>query len=75
MTMEGAPGATLTDMRGSSDLLTRKLLALPDVETVFTLVGSGSLDGDIRSGSVTVLLSADRTQTTQQVPGGHCSRC
>ncbi len=67
MTVEGAPGATLSDMRGSTDLLTGKLLALPDVDAVFTLVGSGNLDGEIRSGRVTVLLAADRTQTTQQV--------
>jgi HAE1 family hydrophobic/amphiphilic exporter-1 len=67
MTLEGAPGATLDDMRGSSDLLTQKLLALPDVDAVFTLVGSGSLDGDIRSGSVTLLLSPERKRTTQQV--------
>ncbi len=65
MSVEGAPGATLTDMRGSSELLTRKLLARPEVETVFTLVGSDSLDGNLRSGSVTILLSPDRTQTTQ----------
>jgi len=67
MTLEGAPGATLSDMRSRSDLLTTKLLARPDIDNVFTLVGSGSLDGDIRSGSVTVLLADDRTQTTQQI--------
>ncbi|HEY6131830.1 MAG TPA: efflux RND transporter permease subunit [Halioglobus sp.] len=66
MTVEGAPGATLADMRSSSELLTRKMLAQPGVETVFTLVGSDSLDGNIRSGSVTVLLTPQRTKTTQQ---------
>jgi len=66
LSMDGAPGATLASMHSSSDALTNKLLALPDVTTVFTLVGSGSLDGDIRSGRVTVLLADDRAMTTQQ---------
>jgi HAE1 family hydrophobic/amphiphilic exporter-1 len=67
LSVEGAPGATLSDMRSSSEQLTRKLLARPDVVTVFTLVGSGGLDGDVRSGRVTVLLAPDRTRTTQQI--------
>nr|WP_067290121.1 efflux RND transporter permease subunit [Marinobacterium profundum] len=65
LTLEGAPGATLADMRRSSETLTSKLKALPDVETVFTTVGSGSSDGDLRSGRVTVLLKEDRAVTTQ----------
>ncbi len=65
LSLEGAPGATLTDMRRSSELLTRKLTALPDVQTVFTTVGSSSSDGDVRNGSVTVLLKKVRSQTTQ----------
>ncbi|MEZ5502217.1 MAG: efflux RND transporter permease subunit [Halioglobus sp.] len=67
LTLDGAPGATLADMRSSTNALTSKLLALPDVDAVFTLVGSGNLDGDIRSGSATVLLANDRARTTQQV--------
>jgi hydrophobe/amphiphile efflux-1 (HAE1) family protein len=70
LTLEGAPGATLPEMRSRSELLTQKLRALPDVETVFTLVGSSSLDGDIRSGSITVLLKSDRAQSTQQFRAG-----
>lgn len=65
LSVEGAPGATLTDMRRSTQLLTSKLKSLPDVETVFARVGSGSSDGDVRAGSVTVLLKKDRLQTTQ----------
>ncbi|TWC43228.1 HAE1 family hydrophobic/amphiphilic exporter-1 [Pseudomonas sp. SJZ079] len=65
LTLEGAPGATLADMRRSSETLTSKLKALADVETVFTTVGSGSSDGDVRSGRVTVLLKEDRAVTTQ----------
>jgi HAE1 family hydrophobic/amphiphilic exporter-1 len=66
MDIEGAPGSTLTDMRASTELLTSKLLSRPEVETVFTLVGSDSQDANPRSGSVTILLSPDRTQTTQE---------
>ena len=66
LSLEGAPGATLSDMRRSSELLTRKLNALPDVKTVFTTVGSSWSDGDVRAGSVTVLLRKDRSQTTQE---------
>jgi HAE1 family hydrophobic/amphiphilic exporter-1 len=39
---------------------------MPEVDTVFTLVGSAGVDGDIRSGTVTVLLNSDRSRTTQQ---------
>ena len=66
LTIDGAPGATLDDMRSSSEILNRKLMSLPDVASVFTLVGAGGVDGDIRSGIVTVLLAPDRTRTTQQ---------
>ena len=47
-------------MRSRSALLTRKPLTLPEVDSVFTLVGSGGVDGDLRSGTVTVLLRHDR---------------
>ena len=57
-------------MRRSSDLLTRKLTALPDVKSVFTTVGSGSGDGDIRAGKVTVLLKDERSQKTQAFQAG-----
>jgi HAE1 family hydrophobic/amphiphilic exporter-1 len=70
LALEGAPGATLADMRRSSDLLTRKLTALPDVKSVFTTVGSGSGDGDIRAGKVTVLLKDERSQKTQAFQAG-----
>ncbi|UTW08465.1 efflux RND transporter permease subunit [Pseudomonas benzenivorans] len=66
LSLEGAPGATLTDMRRSSETLTRKLKGLEDVERVFTIVGSGGSDGDVRSGRVTVLLKEARAITTQE---------
>ena len=65
ISVEGAPGATLQDMRRSSEQLTQKLLALPDVKTVFATMGSSGSDGDVRSGKVTVLLKAERGQSTQ----------
>jgi HAE1 family hydrophobic/amphiphilic exporter-1 len=64
--VDGAPGATLDDMHSRTDELTRKLLALPDVATVFTLFGSSGLDGDVRTGKVTVLLKPDRAHTTRE---------
>lgn len=70
LSVEGAPGATLEDMRRSSDLLTSKLMALPDVKTVFTTMGSSLSDGDVRAGTVTVLLKEERTQTTQEFQAG-----
>jgi len=70
LTIEGPPGATLQDMRSRSALLTRKLLTLPEVDSVFTLVGSGGVDGDLRSGTVTVLLRHDRARTTQLFNAG-----
>jgi len=66
MNIEGAPGSTLADMRSSTELLTRRLLEKPDIETVFTLIGADSQDANPRSGSVTILLSPDRAQTTQE---------
>ena len=66
LSVEGAPGATISDMRRSTEILTRKLLALESVDTVFASVGSNSSDGDIRSGAVTVLLKEARQETTQR---------
>tara|TARA_R110001592_G_scaffold260403_1_gene524931 strand:+ start:24986 stop:28093 length:3108 start_codon:yes stop_codon:yes gene_type:complete len=65
LSVEGAPGATLNDMRRSTEVLTRKLLDLESVETIFASVGSSGSDGDIRSGAVTILLKDERHETTQ----------
>lgn len=66
LSIDGAPGATLDDMRRSNDILTEKLLALSDVKTVFTSVGSSSSNGDVGSGQATVLLNSERSQSTQE---------
>ena len=66
LSIDGAPGATLDDMRRSNDVLTDKLLALDDVKTVFTSVGSNSSNGDVGSGQATVLLNSERSQSTQE---------
>ena len=63
MTIEGAPGATLEDMRNANATLTRELRKEQDVDLVFSSVGSG---GDVRSGAVTVLLKEGRERTTQE---------
>lgn len=65
LSIEGAPGATLDDMRRSNDVLTKKLLALNEVKTVFTSIGSNSSNGDVSSGQATVLLTEERSQSTQ----------
>lgn len=66
LSIEGAPGATLDDMRRSNDVLTDKLLALGDVKAVFTTIGSSSSNGDVRAGQATVLLNSERSQSTQE---------
>lgn len=63
MSIQGAPGATLDDMRNANAVLTRELRKEKDVELVFSSIGAG---GDLRSGSVTVLLKEDRERTTQE---------
>ncbi|WP_447932601.1 efflux RND transporter permease subunit [Sphingopyxis fribergensis] len=63
ITIEGAPGATLDDMRKAHAILTRELRKEREVERVFSSAGSG---GDLRSGAVTVLLKEDRNRTTQK---------
>ncbi|MCC2978492.1 efflux RND transporter permease subunit, partial [Sphingomonas sp. PL-96] len=63
MTMEGAPGARLDDMRRAATKLTDLLHKQRGVELVFSSVGAG---GDVGRGEVTVLLAADRDRTTQQ---------
>lgn len=70
LSFDGAPGATLDDMRRSNDQLTQALLAKPDVKTVFSNIGSAGSDGDVRAGSVTVLLKDERSQTTQAFQDG-----
>ncbi|MBO9622955.1 MAG: efflux RND transporter permease subunit [Sphingomonas sp.] len=63
LTLEGAPGATLNDMRNANAVLTRELRKRQDVDLVFTSVGSG---GDTRAGNSTVVLKEDRNLTTQE---------
>jgi HAE1 family hydrophobic/amphiphilic exporter-1 len=63
VSIEGAPGATLADMRQASERLTRELLEQEDVELVFTSVGAG---GDARSGTTTVVLEEERAMTTAE---------
>lgn len=63
LTIEGAPGATLDDMRRASRTLGERLGKDPDVDLVFTAVGA---DGDRRSGTIQILLKEDRSSTTQR---------
>lgn len=65
LTIEGAPGTTLNDMRRRTEQLTRELTDFESVETVFITVGSGNSSGNVRSGRATVLLKQNRDITTQ----------
>ncbi|MET0271427.1 MAG: efflux RND transporter permease subunit, partial [Phenylobacterium sp.] len=67
--VQGPPGATIDDMEGAVQEVTRIMRAQPEVTDVFAQVGStvssfgpGSGPGasDVRSGTVTVLLRSDR---------------
>jgi len=70
--VQGAPGATRSDMERSVQGVTKLLLGEPQVERVFAQIGSsaGSSDGnDLRSGTITVLLRDDRDLTTDEFRG------
>ncbi len=71
LNMEGPPGASRADMELATARVTRVLLAKPDVRAVFAQVGGASGGGfspsqgaDLRTGTVTVVLKADRAHTT-----------
>lgn len=68
--MQGPPGATREDMARAVDRATRMLLAEPTVERVFAQAGSTSGGmgdgGDLRTGTLTVVLKEDRNLTTDQ---------
>lgn len=63
LTIEGAPGTRLEEMRSASARLTRELLEREDVDLVFTSIGAG---GDARSGTATVVLDEERELTTSE---------
>jgi len=60
--MEGAPGAELRTMRTAGARLTEHLRRVGDVATVFVSVGA---TGDVRSGTIVIVLRKDRNRTTQ----------
>lgn len=71
LAVEGAPGATRSDMEDAVQQATRALLKEPDVEKVFAQVGStggGLLAGgaDLKDGTLTVLLRHDRAESSEQ---------
>ena len=61
LSIEGAPGATLTDTRQNVEKLSRELRKRPEVEHVFIRSG-----GSVGSANATVLLDHDRDMTTQE---------
>ena len=72
LNIEGPPGATRADMEQAVLRTTRMLHEYKDVNRVFGQVGSGGSDGfsvtsgDLRSGTVTVLLNGKRSMTTDE---------
>ncbi|EJU13432.1 cation/multidrug efflux pump AcrB [Sphingomonas sp. LH128] len=68
--MEGPPGSTREQMSTAIDEATRIIRRQPDVVRVFAQVGStgGTLGGsgaDLRTGTLTVVLRHDRSQTSE----------
>lgn len=63
ISIEGAPGARLEDMRRATERLTRELADVEAVDLIFTSVGAS---GDPRSGTATVVLDEDREMTTAE---------
>jgi len=68
--VQGPPGATLADMEEATQAVTRVMRAQPEVTAVFTQVGStvanfgpggGPGASDLRSGTITVLLTPKRS--------------
>jgi HAE1 family hydrophobic/amphiphilic exporter-1 len=74
LNVEGPPGATRAQMETAIGDATRMLLRQPDVAKVFAEVGSGSgsgfsssAGGDLRDGTITVILKDHRAHKTAQV--------
>ena len=68
--VEGAPGATRSDMEAAISKATAILMREPDVEHVFAQAGStsGAIlsgGGDLRTGTLTVVLRHDRSETSE----------
>lgn len=69
--VQGAPGATREDMSEAVQDATRVIMKQPDVERVFVQVGStggtfASGGADMGTGTITVILAHDRSETSEQ---------
>ena len=67
MSVDGAPGATRQDMQKAVLDATRLIRAQPDVQDVFTQIGTTDSGGDLTSGKLIALLKDKRGHTTEQV--------
>jgi HAE1 family hydrophobic/amphiphilic exporter-1 len=67
--IQGPPGATRQDMERAIGQLTTLMHEQPDTKSVFAQVGGGNAfegsGGDLRNGSITVILDDDRSMDTE----------
>ncbi len=64
--LDGQPGSTREDMSRADRQLVDLMRKHPEVDTVFSQIGSTGANGDIGSGRVIVLLRKDRDVTSSQ---------
>jgi HAE1 family hydrophobic/amphiphilic exporter-1 len=70
LSIQGPPGATRTDMERAVIQVNALMHRQPDVDKVFANVGGadyfGGGGGDLRGGTITVVLNEDREHTTEE---------
>ena len=65
--IDAPPGTTLTDISRSADDLNKLLHAQPDVADVFISIGSTGANGDLTSGSATLLMTPHHKTSTEDL--------
>lgn len=65
--IDAPPGATMRDMEKAADALNTLLHEQPDVEHVFINIGSTSANGDLTSGSATLVMVDKHKMSTEDL--------
>src|SRR5690606_17674059 len=65
--IDAPPGATMRDMEKAADTLNTLLHEQPDVEHVFINIGSTSANGDLTSGSATLVMVDKHKLSTEDL--------